>query len=117
MAILLWKFPPGSSPAGALEARPQPGRAAGCTKGGASLGCAPPGRVAEWFKAHAWKACIREPYRGFESRPFRQIAVRHRPQHSTKPLKTTVTTGLSVWTCPPLSTTIYSLLMGHLMGG
>jgi hypothetical protein len=26
----------------------------------ASLGCAASGGVAEWFKAHAWKACIRE---------------------------------------------------------
>ena len=24
------------------------------------LWCAPPGGVAEWFKAHAWKVCIRE---------------------------------------------------------
>ncbi len=32
----------------------------GCATEHASLGCAPPGRVAEWFKAHAWKACIRE---------------------------------------------------------
>ena len=26
--------------------------------------------VAEWLKAHAWKACIRQAYRGFESLPL-----------------------------------------------
>src|SRR5689334_9971932 len=31
-----------------------------CTGMTAYVGCAPPGGVAEWFKAHAWKACIRE---------------------------------------------------------
>jgi hypothetical protein len=30
------------------------------------------GEVAEWLKAHAWKACVRlKPYRGFESRSLR----------------------------------------------
>ena len=29
------------------------------------------GEVAEWFKAHAWKACVANPYRGFESPPLR----------------------------------------------
>ena len=31
------------------------------------------GEVAEWFKAHAWKACVANPYRGFESPPLRQF--------------------------------------------
>ena len=31
------------------------------------------GEVAEWFKAHAWKACVANPYRGFESLPLRQF--------------------------------------------
>ena len=34
------------------------------------------GEVAEWFKAHAWKACVANPYRGFESLPLRQIYFR-----------------------------------------
>ena len=34
------------------------------------------GEVAEWFKAHAWKACVANPYRGFESLPLRQISLR-----------------------------------------
>ena len=29
------------------------------------------GEVAERFKAHAWKACVGFPYRGFESLPRR----------------------------------------------
>ena len=29
------------------------------------------GEVAEWLKAHAWKACICEAYRGFESLSLR----------------------------------------------
>ena len=29
--------------------------------------------MAEWFKAHAWKACVANPYRGFESLPLRQF--------------------------------------------
>ena len=32
------------------------------------------GEVAEWFKAHAWKACVANPYRGFKSLPLRQIS-------------------------------------------
>ena len=32
------------------------------------------GEVAEWFKAHAWKACVANPYRGFNSLPLRQIS-------------------------------------------
>jgi hypothetical protein len=31
------------------------------------------GEVAEWFKAHAWKACVPKQYRGFESLPLRQL--------------------------------------------
>jgi hypothetical protein len=31
------------------------------------------GEVDEWFKSHAWKACVRfKAYRGFESRSLRQ---------------------------------------------
>ena len=33
------------------------------------------GEMAEWFKAHAWKACVRETYRGFESRSLRQSSL------------------------------------------
>ena len=29
--------------------------------------------MAEWFKAHAWKACVANPYRGFESLSLRQL--------------------------------------------
>src|SRR5262245_9202395 len=28
--------------------------------------------MAEWFKAHAWKACVANPHRGFESLSLRQ---------------------------------------------
>ena len=32
------------------------------------------GEVTEWFKVHAWKACVRlSPYRGFESRLLRHL--------------------------------------------
>ena len=31
------------------------------------------GEVAEWFKAHAWKACAPNRYRGFESLPLRHV--------------------------------------------
>ncbi len=32
------------------------------------------GEVSEWLKEHAWKACVRRKvYRGFESRPLRQL--------------------------------------------
>ena len=30
------------------------------------------GEVAERLKAHAWKACVGFPYRGFESLPLRR---------------------------------------------
>ena len=30
------------------------------------------GEMAEWFKAHAWKACVPKKYRGFESPSLRQ---------------------------------------------
>ena len=34
------------------------------------------GEMAEWFKAHAWKACIRGiPYRGFESLSLRHSKI------------------------------------------
>ena len=34
------------------------------------------GEVSEWFKEHAWKACVRRKvYRGFESRPLRHPSV------------------------------------------
>src|SRR5262249_2943737 len=36
------------------------------------LGFWPPGEVSEWLKEHAWKACVRKTYRGFESPPLRQ---------------------------------------------
>ncbi len=29
--------------------------------------------MAEWFKAHAWKACVANPHRGFESLSLRQF--------------------------------------------
>ena len=32
-----------------------------------------PGEMAEWFKAHAWKACVGKIYRGFESLSLRQF--------------------------------------------
>ncbi len=30
--------------------------------------------MAEWFKAHAWKACVCKKYRGFESLSLRHFA-------------------------------------------
>lgn len=34
--------------------------------------------MSEWFKEHAWKACIRvKPYRGFESRSLRHLSEPH----------------------------------------
>ena len=33
----------------------------------------PGGEMAEWFNAHAWKACIPKRYRGFESPSLRHI--------------------------------------------
>ena len=33
----------------------------------------PGGEMAEWFKAHAWKACVANNYRGFESLSLRQF--------------------------------------------
>ena len=56
------------------------------------------GEVAEWFKAHAWKACVANPYRGFESPPLRQFLfpsafVRRFPIHGriTVPLPSSAT--------------------------
>ena len=34
----------------------------------------PGGEMAEWFNAHAWKACIPKRYRGFESPSLRHIS-------------------------------------------
>ena len=34
------------------------------------------GEMAEWFKAHAWKACVAKHYRGFESLSLRQFLLR-----------------------------------------
>jgi hypothetical protein len=35
------------------------------------------GEVSEWFKEHAWKACVcRKVHRGFESRPLRHSRAR-----------------------------------------
>ena len=31
------------------------------------------GEMAEWFKAHAWKACVANHYRGFESLSLRHV--------------------------------------------
>jgi hypothetical protein len=31
------------------------------------------GEMAEWFKAHAWKACVLKRYREFESPSLRQL--------------------------------------------
>src|SRR5438105_10808536 len=31
------------------------------------------GEMAEWFKAHAWKACVGKIYRGFESLSLRHL--------------------------------------------
>ena len=36
------------------------------------IGGAIGGEMAEWFKAHAWKACVANPHRGFESLSLRQ---------------------------------------------
>ena len=34
------------------------------------------GEMAEWFKVHAWKACVRlKPYRGFESLSLRHFRI------------------------------------------
>lgn len=34
------------------------------------------GEMAEWFKVHAWKACVRvKPYRGFESLSLRHYLI------------------------------------------
>src|ERR1017187_6261431 len=35
----------------------------------------PAGEMAEWFNAHAWKACIPKRYRGFESPSLRQFDI------------------------------------------
>ena len=32
------------------------------------------GEMAEWFKAHAWKACVAKHYRGFKSHSLRQLS-------------------------------------------
>ena len=32
------------------------------------------GEMAEWFKAHAWKACVAKTHRGFESLSLRQLS-------------------------------------------
>jgi hypothetical protein len=32
------------------------------------------GEMAEWFKAHAWKACVAKHYRGFESLSLRHFS-------------------------------------------
>ena len=32
------------------------------------------GEVSEWSKEHAWKVCIGNPYRGFESLPLRHLS-------------------------------------------
>ncbi len=47
--------------------------------------------MAEWFKVHAWKACVRlKPYRGFESLSLRQVRLncinrcRYRPASATQ---------------------------------
>ena len=43
--------------------------------------------MSEWFKEHAWKACIRrKPYRGFESRSLRQVVVPGLPGPSETPV-------------------------------
>src|ERR1041384_5196976 len=31
------------------------------------------GEMAEWFKAHAWKACVAKHYRGFKSHSLRHF--------------------------------------------
>ena len=33
------------------------------------------GEMAEWFKAHAWKACVANPHRGFKSHSLRHLAL------------------------------------------
>src|SRR5947199_343471 len=38
------------------------------------------GEMAEWFKAHAWKACVGKIYRGFES-----LSLRHLPAFAFDP--------------------------------
>jgi hypothetical protein len=45
-----------------------------CAPAGLRLGIPSTGEMAEWFKVHAWKACVRlQPYRGFESLSLRQV--------------------------------------------
>jgi hypothetical protein len=36
------------------------------------------GEVAEWLKAHAWKACIWITYRGFESLSLRRCRLENK---------------------------------------
>ena len=33
------------------------------------------GEMAEWFKAHAWKACVAKTHRGFESLSLRHLSL------------------------------------------
>ena len=53
----------------------------GCKRGlnGSEVGCSfrvPFGEVSEWFKEHAWKACVRrKAYRGFESLSLRHLSL------------------------------------------
>ena len=53
----------------------------------AVLGGVPIGRVLEWFKRHAWKACVPcKGYRGFESHPVRSCQLtRSRADELTSP--------------------------------
>src|SRR5438132_342509 len=37
--------------------------------------------MAEWFKAHAWKACVAKTHRGFESLSLRQLPFPDRSGH------------------------------------
>ena len=47
----------------------------------------PIGEVSERVKEHAWKVCIGNPYRGFESLPLRQFPSTRIPSLPNPPLR------------------------------
>ncbi len=57
-----------------------------CAPAGLRLGIPSTGEMAEWFKVHAWKACVRlQPYRGFESLSLRHLVYAHIRSETRKP--------------------------------
>ena len=57
--------------------------------------------MAEWFKAHAWKACVANPHRGFESLSLRQLPLHCRivPHCGFRPSRVTTTLELCESEC------------------